>query len=747
MTGNSGGQNLSRLVSCVLIAATFTIYWQVVGYDFFDLDDSLYVISNIYIKCGFIPESIKSVFSSTQAAMWLPLTWLSFILDFNLYGLNPAGYHLTNIIFHVINVLLLFLALRTMSGAFWKSAIVAALFALHPLHIESVAWITERKDVLSGFFWMLCIIFYSSFIRNGGLIRYTALFACFLLGLMAKPMVVTLPIILLLLDYWPFNRIEESWTPDNRQKLLRVIGEKIPLFILSLVIVVVTLTAASNKAIPSISVLSIPVRISNALVSYMEYIYKAFVPINLASYYPHPGATIPLISIFTAFIFLGLTTIAAFLLRKRFPYLIVGWLWYLLTLFPVIGIFQAGMQAMADRFVYIPLIGIYCMVVWGVGDIISHFRIRLRFVIALTGTILIVLSTLTYQPLGFWKDTETLYNRALDVTKNNYIIHTFLGHYYMTDAENDKALDQYAQALLIAPGFVDAIVGKGKILIVKGDIDKSIALYEQYIKSYPNAEKILIELGNAYLQKKEYEKAIGQFRRAIKINPGNEQGYLSLGNALTFQEKQDDAVDLYQTTLAAHPRLASLHVALGQLIEKKGYISDALLEYDKAIAINPFYELAYLARGLAVKKAEGEDGMIVYFQRILDKYKGFERIHNYLGVIMYRKGDMENGLSHLRAALRINPKYIKAHVNIGSVFEHMGKMDDALWHYSEALRLLPKNNDIDMGGVIVSAGGIESAMKNIDNLLGIETDLIDHEKYLEKLRDDLKKMCGSAGRQ
>lgn len=436
------------LVICFgLVVATVIAFEPVRNNKFVEYDDDVYVTENEHVKNGIRPVSVIRAFTTPDAGNWHPLTWLSHMLDCELFGLNPFWHHLSNLLFHIANTLLLFLILKKMTGSVWPSGFVAAAFALHPLHVESVAWVAERKDVLSGFFWMLTIAAYILYARRPSLIRYllVVLFLC--LGLMAKPMVVTLPFVLLLLDYWPLCRFGQPYQNRDEKDLSRsqsggvyyakssfwrLVTEKIPLFALVAASAVITFIVQQGAgAMKPGDRFSLSVRISNALVSYIGYILKIFCPIRLAALYPHPGGNLPVWQpIVSAVLLAGITAIVIYLGRHR-RYLPVGWLWYLVTLVPVIGLVQVGSQAMADRYTYLPSIGIFIIVAWGTAEFFSGWRYR-KIVFRLTaGVVLAVLLILTRIQVGYWRNNSTLFGHALDVTKDNFIMHNNFGNAFV----------------------------------------------------------------------------------------------------------------------------------------------------------------------------------------------------------------------------------------------------------------------------------------------------------------------------
>nr|NIQ74795.1 tetratricopeptide repeat protein [Gammaproteobacteria bacterium]NIQ90679.1 tetratricopeptide repeat protein [Deltaproteobacteria bacterium] len=461
-TADFRGHFLTLIICLVLILATSAVYWQVTGHDFVDLDDNVYVYENSHVQDGVTLDSIIWAFTTTSIAYWHPMTWLSLMVDHELYGLNSSGYHLTNLLVHTISTLLLFLVLKRMTGAPWRSAFVAALFALHPLNVESVAWVAERKNVLSTFFWMLTIWGYARYVERPGINRYLLVLLVFGLGLMAKPMLVTLPCVLLLLDYWPLGRFqlgqfgkeakEQLPTFENQtshwSQPSRLVLEKVPFLVLSVVSIYLSSLSVKRLGIViTTDAVPMSLRVANALVSYVGYIGKMIWPANLAVFYP-PPEIVPGWQVAAAgllLVFVSILVIRAVRLR---PYLAVGWLWYLGTLAPVIGLVRAGLWPhMADRFAYVPLIGLFIMISWGVPEVVARWHYR-KIGLATTGAALLsVLMVTTWLQVRYWKNGTRLFEHTLDVTSNNYVAHYTLGNALDRKGRTDDAIKHYQEAL------------------------------------------------------------------------------------------------------------------------------------------------------------------------------------------------------------------------------------------------------------------------------------------------------------
>lgn len=485
--GKTQDRILTLLICFILSLVTFASYWQVKSNALIDFDDPLYVIDNKGIQSAFTLDAFKWAFTTNQAYNWHPLTWFSLMLDYRLFGLEPEGYHLTNLAFHIANTLLLFYVLYLMTGALWRSAFVAALFALHPLHVESVAWVSERKDVLSTFFWLLTMCFYVRYIKRPSIAAYILVFIALALGLMAKQMLVTLPFVLLLLDYWPLNRsFNRQSTIDNRHFSLSLY-EKIPLFALSLIASLIVLYVQSKATlVRGMHQFPIGFRIENALLAYAGYIGKLFYPLNLGILYPYPLTNPPMLQVAAAGLLLLGVTIAVFSFSLNRRWLIVGWLWYLSTLVPVIGLVQVGLQSMADRYTYIPLIGLFVIIAWGVSELAENLKCKHAVLAALACLVLSFLSFLTYRQVSFWKDSITLFEHTVAVTKNNDILHYNLGRLYLQKGVPDKAIEHWSEAVRIKPDQPTIHKNLAALLAQNGNIDEAIVHYRQTLLYKPD---------------------------------------------------------------------------------------------------------------------------------------------------------------------------------------------------------------------------------------------------------------------
>ncbi|UCF42637.1 MAG: tetratricopeptide repeat protein [Planctomycetota bacterium] len=510
-------ENLQILLICLgLVLATAIAFEPVRHNDFVSYDDAMYVTENPRANEGVSLKSLRWAFTTTHTSNWHPLTWLSHMLDCELFGLNPLWHHLVNLLFHTANTLLLFWVLARLTGAVGASGFVAAAFALHPLHVESVAWVAERKDVLSALFWMLTIVAYIRYTERASIWRFSLVFLAFGVGLTAKPMLVTLPFVLLLLDYWPLRRLQKSTAH-------RLICEKIPLFVLTTVSSIVTyLAQETTGATEMVENLALTTRINNALVCYVGYIGKMIYPSGLAVLYPHPGASLPAWRPIVSIVALVLITAGIIYLAGRSRrYLAVGWLWYLGTLVPVIGLVQVGRQCMADRYTYLPSVGLFIIGAWGAAELLAKWRYRK---VMLSTSVLLVLAALlvcTRIQVRHWRNNFTLCERALSVTENNPVMHYSLGNAFRSENKLDEAITQYRRALRIEPEHSRTHGNLANALLLKGRLEEATEHYRQAVQLDPHYVNARYNLGLALSKQGNFTEAITHYRRVLALEPDN----------------------------------------------------------------------------------------------------------------------------------------------------------------------------------------------------------------------------------
>jgi tetratricopeptide (TPR) repeat protein len=649
-------------VYLLLVLVTLTAYWQVWDHDFVHYDDQLYVTENSHIRAGLSWQGVRWAFTTIHANFWHPLTWLSYLFDYQIFGLNAGGYHLTSLVFHIANTFLLFAVLNRMTQAMWRSAFVAALFALHPLHVESVAWVSERKDVLSTFFWILTMGAYVHYVEWPKVGRYLLVLVFLTLGLMAKPMLVTLPFVLLLMDYWPLGRLEFRRGKIHPQKSrgpgyqtfrpLHLVWEKVPFFALTVVFSIVTFFTQQKGG--AIAPFPIVLRVANALVSYVSYMGKMIWPAGLTVFYPHPGMQ-PMWQVAGACLLLVCISFLAIRAVRSRPYFAVGWLWYVGTLVPVIGLVQVGSFAMADRFTYVPLIGLFVIIAWGVPEVVGGWRYKKLVLSASAGALLLVLVICTWLQVRLWHNTFTLFKHALEVTANNGLAHNNLGFALAEQGHLNEAMDHYSRALQINPMYEDAHDNMGVALTRLGRFDEAIWHYTEALRIKPDNADANNNLGVVLAEQGRIEEAMGRYAEALRIEPEYADAHSNLGNALFQQGRLDEATIRYREALRLRPDHADAHNNLGLVLAEQGWLEDAISHYTEALRIKPDYADA----------------------------------HNNLGNALLYQGKLQEAINQYTKALRINPDYANAHHNLGVVLAEQGRMDEAIHHLSMAVKINP----------------------------------------------------------
>jgi tetratricopeptide (TPR) repeat protein len=583
------------LTVCIFLAAmTWLVFGQTLRHEFVSFDDNLYVCENPAVTHGLNLKGVGWAFTHTVVANWHPLTMMTHMLDCRLYGLNAGGHHLTNVLLHTASVILLFLVLRRMTGALWRSALVAAVFAIHPLRVESVAWVAERKDVLSGLFFMLTLWAYVRYVGKSkahspkSKVFYGLVLLFFVLGLMSKPMVVTLPFVLLLLDYWPLNRFTPPPVPavtgkgdslKNHFLPWRLILEKIPLLALSGAACVATMMIQKDIIAP----VPLALRIGNAAVSYVVYLRQMFCPAGLAVLYPYPQNSLPGWKIALAVVLLAAISAGVFLRRQRQPYLLMGWLWYLGMLIPVIGLVQVGGQAHADRYTYLPQIGLYLALIWAVGSLGAGWRHRRVVLGGLSTVILVALIFCARAQTSYWRNSEVLWTHTLACTSDNYIAHYNLGDALVKMGRRDEAIAQYQKTLQITPNYAEAHDNLGSVLLQKGRVDEAIAHYQTALRITPENATAHNNLGNALRQKGRVDEAIAQCQVALQINPDYADAHDNLGNALFQKRRVAEAITHYQKALQINPDYAEAHNNLAWVLATAPQVS--LRNGDEAVKL------------------------------------------------------------------------------------------------------------------------------------------------------------------
>ncbi len=651
-------EHRSIATGCVcigLISAVLLIYGQVASHEFVTLDDPQYVHADPRISNGLTLPGLKFALTGPHASNWHPLTSLSHMLDSELFGaeINDAGKHLlVNVALHAVNAVLLFLVLARMTGAFWASALVAALFAVHPLRVESVAWLSERKDVLSGLFWIFTLLAYDKYTRDPRAGRYILVACGLALGLLAKPMVVTLPLVLLLLDVWPLRRLRfqnasktdrvktgkpASSTQRGTHSLRRLILEKVPLLVLAAASCAATVMAqADGGAIGSMAGLSFTWRLANTSLAYLTYVEKTIWPADLACFYPHPGfvgetgSAIPFGSVVFATTLLLVATSCVVFLFRRAPYLCLGWLWFLGTLVPVIGLVQVGEQALADRYTYLPAVGLYVAAAWGVRDVVARWPRVMGAVRVFIVAVLVVYATVAWRQAGTWKNSETLFRHALSVTQNNYLAHDGLGLALSDRGERSQAAAHHASALRINPLMPEANFNLGAIYLAQGSLAKARQLFERGLRARPGDTEARDSLAVVYARQKAFSLAVSEHQKVTRLKPDNPKFQYNFGLTLSTMGELDKAASRFERALSLEPDNAATHYSLGILRTRQRDYTSAIEHLKHAVRVSPEHAEAHNDLGVALASRGRVTEAVVHFERATRLRPGFTDAANNL---------------------------------------------------------------------------------------------------------------------
>ncbi len=654
---------------------TFVVFYQTLTSDFLNYDDDYFVTDNHYVQLGLTWQSIKWALTTLYQCFWHPMVWLSYLIDRQIFGSGPFGFHLVNLLLHLSNVFLLLIVMARLTGSIWRSAFVAALFGVHPLHVESVAWISERKDVLSTLFWILTMWAYLLYVKQPSLKRYLAILVLFFVGLASKSMLMTLPIILLLFDYWPLKRIDltqHSWRSFFYGKNRHLVFEKLPLLALSIAFGIISIIAQRKGGAMS-TLLAVPLwsRVGNAFLAYVKYILKTFWPTDLAAYYPHPGRELP---IWQAVVSAGVLICITFLILRaavRRPYLAVGWLWYVITLIPVIGIIQVGSFGMADRFTYVPLIGLFIAIAWGVPDLIKGMGIYdskeealgvensfVPFchysVLPLTAFVLVfALSICSWYQVGYWKNSATLFIHALAVTKNNFAAHLNLGIALEMSGKVDEAIKHYYRALEINPQSDKVYNNLGVALEKQGRLQEAIECVKKAVALKPNSPDAHGNLAMMLADAKRFDEAVYHCEELIRLTPDDPIAHWLRGRLYAAMGDPASAEAELRHSIRLQPNFADGHFHLALVLKSMGRDAEAEKEYRMAVQLNPNHSAA----------------------------------HNNLGNMLFSRNDYEGAINEYREAVRSNPQNQQAQNNLAAALLYSGRYPEA-WQQVQKCREL-----------------------------------------------------------
>jgi len=649
----------------ILLLATAWVYAPGAHHEFVNYDDSDYVTANPHVLSGLTWENLGWAFTTGHASNWHPLTWVTHQLDCAWFGKSPGGPHLVNLVYHLANTVLLFLTLVRFTGVRGRSLVVAGLFALHPLHVESVAWISERKDVLSAFFFFLTLLCYGKYVRilqrtqaqrpPGSLpapVWFCASLVAYVLGLMSKPMLVTVPFLILVLDVWPLGRINlggPGWKPC----VPRLLWEKAPFLALSAASSVVTFLVQREGGAVSIS-LSMGARLANAAVSGVRYLGKMICPVDLSVLYPHPGFW-PVWAVAGAVTVLGVISLGAIWSWRQRPYILTGWCWFLGMLVPVVGIIQVGIQSMADRYTYLPMIGLFVALVWGAGEALAKRETKPRAALLMSIVVLALCAGLARDQVRIWQNSETLFLRAVNATSNNYLAHNNLGYYYSGKGRIADAMDQYEKSLKINPHYEDALNNMGHALAGQHRHAEAIGYYEAALRVKSDHVEVRNNYGNSLSELGRVEEAIEQYEFVLAKNPRHPDANNNLGIALAMKGRVEEAVGHFRTAIDNKVDYASAHSNLGNALAALKKYDEATAQYKECLRLNP-------------KDPQAQ---------------------NNLANVLVEQGKLAEAAPHYEEAIRLVANNPEAHYNLGLLLRRLNRSEDAKRHLQEALRLRP----------------------------------------------------------
>ncbi len=693
---------LTAAVCLFLALAVWAVFGQTIHYEFTNYDDDDQVYEHPVVKDGLSWQGIVWVFTHSDDGHWIPLNKISHMLDCQFYGLKPGGHHLTNVLLHAAAAILLFLVLRRMTAAIWPSAFVAAVFAIHPLRVESVAWVTERKDVLSGFFFMLTLWAYARYVQKTEIrgwpspmrtlfyirqpltsIDYWIALLFFACGLLSKAMVATLPLLLLLLDYWPLNRFlrPEPAAAMDRQKRLsvfkRLILEKIPFLGLIVAVgmgllfsrdrnnVVVAVALQAGRGLVPHRDLSPMVRMGHALLTPLVYLKQMFFPAGLAVFSP-PGQNVPCLEMFMAVILLMAVSVVVLVRRRKQPYLVTGWFWYLVMLAPILILIQQGAELRSDRYTYLPQIGLYILVAWGAADLFGHWRYRCALLGSTAAAVLACLLVGAYVQTGYWKNSISLWTHTLACASENPKAHNNFGSALAIQGKWNEAMQHYEQALRLNPDYADAHINLGAALARQGKLAEAIEHYERALQIHPEDAGACNNLGFVLAAQGKREQAIEYYERALQLKPDSVDAHFNLGNALAAQGNLAQAIEHYEQALQLKPDYADAHNNLGNALARQGKLGEAIKHYNRALQLKPDYADA----------------------------------HVNLGGALATQGNLAEAMQHYERALQLKPDDAYAHYNWGDALTTQGKLAEAVQHFQQALTLATARGDTALADTI-----------------------------------------------
>jgi len=668
-----------------LIVASVMVYAQVAQHDFVNFDDGLYVCDNDQVKEGISTKGIIWAFSITGKTYWHPLTWFSHMLDCQVFGLNAGMHHIMNLFFHTINSILLFTVLWMSTGSIWRSAFVSALFTVHPVNVDTIAWVAERKNLLSTSFWMLTMIAYVFYVRRPGMLRYATTAFFFSLGLLAKPMLVTLPCVLFLLDYWPLQRFKVVKRKEIRttfqlegEKISRLIVEKFPLLALSILSIVISIMSMKRGDMMVAQDMSpMAVRIANAIVSYATYLGKLFWPTNLTFFYPYPEV-VPLIQVAGALALILTITLLAVYLFFLAPWFVVGWLWFLGTMVPVLGIVQGGLwPAIAERWAYVPFIGLFIIIAWTGGELVNHKKFPKTVSGVVSILVICTCMVLAWRQVGIWKDNYTLFGHGIATNPDNYVAHVNLGVTLAKDRKYKEAVNHLMEALRINQTDTIALTSLAQALVDMGKKDKAVEYYQQVLRYKPHDIGAMYALAALYEDMSEDNKAIELFSNILVINPDHARTHYNLGVLYARKKELANAEDHLLHSIRLNPADADAHCSLGVILMNQGRLRDATDLFEKAARIDPESPeiRGYLEAARAMREKIDEDIAALDLRRRAEPRNA--DVLKSLGMLYAETGDDTSAADVFTMLVRLRPDSPDVHYNIACLHARTGRVNEA----------------------------------------------------------------------
>ncbi|MBI5021214.1 MAG: tetratricopeptide repeat protein [Ignavibacteriales bacterium] len=683
----------------ILAGVSIVAFFPLLNNNFVNYDDPGYITQNQNVRSGISLKTIVWAFKSNEQSNWHPLTWMSHALDYQLFGLNPTYHHLMNLLLHIISSVLLFIFLKKATDSHWQSLFVAVVFAIHPLHVESVAWASERKDVLSGLFWMLTMWAYIRYRQVPGLSRYMLVLFLFSLGILSKPMIITLPFVLILLDYWPLNHLSFKSMTGKKEKyiiptsLVNNIKDKIPFFILSLGSSIITyIVQREGGSMAESGGLLFKDRLFNAVLSYSKYIVKTFIPTDLSVFYPHPANNINLLLVFFSFIILLSFTWFVWKRRSTLPFLFVGWFWFLGTLVPVIGIVQVGLQSMADRYMYLPMIGLTITIAWGLPIFLRRHIQNPKHIFTFGFVAVSLMMTFVARTqTEYWKDSKTLFQHALSVTSDNDIAYTNLGVDYADSGKHRDAVYNLRKAYQLKPNEVGIRSNLAKALASIGEYDEALDHYNWLLKKVKPDPRLYLRIGNVHADEGRYDEAVVYFLKSIELDSSNAFTHCQLGEVYIYQGKYIEAKQECTRALQIDSTYAEAHNILGVLAGKQQQYDLALDEFSEAIRLDSLNSDYYTDLGVLYDKMnQFSNSEYAYKKAIALNQNNLDACFN-LGLIYGKQKKYHEAEDQWRRIILIDTVSINVRMNLAMLYEVQDKKIQALDQYVKIIRMEKKN--------------------------------------------------------